>query len=1282
MAESAHGPGLPEVRLEVRHGPGRPTTYAVADVDFLVGSVPGCDLRVPGAGLPPVLCLISRRPGGAGLRKLAPTLPLTVNGRPVSSADLAEGDRIGVGKAELVVHVQAVDPPAAPPSAGPSDAELAALRRQMQEQEESFCRERERLQAAGARRAGELEEQAGRLEARRKELEEQTAELEANRVYWYQRREEVERECRRQTEAVALARKQLAQREAAQVPLDLRRREQAADDKEQELAGRQSELDGRAAELDRQRQEMARLRQELADIRRELYDRYQERRDRLSGLQEAVNRAARKVQERKQQLEAEAREVKAHRQENDSHRAELETRAADLGRQQQQLVEERHAAEERRQAWERQLAERLAECRAREEQLAADRQALEDGQKQHQADLVRLDRWQAGLEQRDKDLQERTADLERRLEQLQADTQEMEQQVVQLDEWHAKLSGMAGQIEQQKAEQDAEGAKLAQRAATLEGQQAMLAGLRTRLERMRDEVRAEEQQLAAERARVQSLEQGVQERLAEAEKLRKELEEDRALRDHERRQMGERSALLETAVAQLRQGQERVAADEERVRTLAVEVEAREAEHREALSLVEARVKQCEDLQQRLEAERQSLRERGQLLTQAEQAREALQEQLRRRSEELAARQKAIAEQARQCEAAAAEMESRRAGLEARERQIEEQAASVGREIEERAQALAGRQEVLERREQVLAQNLEKLKEAGRAVGGERKAMLEEKARLAAQRQDVERATAQARADFEAAKREAVALQRVLPDLELRAGTAFERLSFARDQLKEHIQEVHAYAGQCQEDLEAVRRQVQGEGERLQEREQALRKAQDEQRLAVAAFRQQLLAWQGQLAEMKRLLAQGETRLERRHAQVAEQARHVDAESVRLARQAEQLQQQERAVEEQRAEVGRHLNDMRDWYRRKLRELAGIEEADAVGAGAPAARPAAETDDDAPLVPVRRDILSLTGDLDPADRKLGEQLQALGLIDADTLTALLVEARRQRRSLRQVLLAGGTVTLYQMALMEAGDLDGLMLGPVRVVDRLRATPQEMVYRVFDPRRGREAVLRHLAESEMHDAVRPDEYRQRFGQAVLSHPNVAGTLEVLEVAGRPAVLQEWLTGLPDPDWPPHLAAAPGVWLRLVTQAALGLHAAHEAGLAHGHLRPGHLLLTGDGVVKVCGFGEPPWLAPQRPAEAPDDPAADLLALGRIASCWVAAAGKRKAGKAKLLPEGLQAVHDRLCAEDPATRYGAAAVLLDDLDRAGADVPANAEAWDRLLRHVRENAVAEGGLRASA
>jgi hypothetical protein len=354
---------------------------------------------------------------------------------------------------------------------------------------------------------------------------------------------------------------------------------------------------------------------------------------------------------------------------------------------------------------------------------------------------------------------------------------------------------------------------------------------------------------------------------------------------------------------------------------------------------------------------------------------------------------------------------------------------------------------------------------------------------------------------------------------------------------------------------------------------------------------------------------------------------------------------------------------MREWYRQKLRELARVDER---------VKPQAEEP---------RDILSLTGDVEPGDRQLGDLLRSLQLVDSETLTALLVEARKQRRSLRQLLLAGGYLTLYQMALIEAGNLDGLVLGPVRVIDRLRATPHEIVYRVFDPRSNEEAVLRHLTEAELRDAAHLDEFRQCFTQAIaLRHPNLSATLEVLDIAGRPAVLLESCGGLPSTDWPA-LTSAPGVWYRLVTQTATGLHAAHEAGMVHGHLNAQAILMTADGTLKIAGFGEPDWLTVPPVTTAHErDASGDLSALGRLATEW-AQVETTKPNKIKL-PPPLQKILKRLTGEGAKGGYATAAELLEDLDSAGSAVPANATAWERFVRQVREQCGEEVPTRKSA
>jgi hypothetical protein len=130
-----------------------------------------------------------------------------------------------------------------------------------------------------------------------------------------------------------------------------------------------------------------------------------------------------------------------------------------------------------------------------------------------------------------------------------------------------------------------------------------------------------------------------------------------------------------------------------------------------------------------------------------------------------------------------------------------------------------------------------------------------------------------------------------------------------------------------------------------------------------------------------------------------------------------------------------------------------------------------------------------------------------------------------------------------------------------------------------------------------------------------------------------------------------------------------------------LHSGRFLLTDEGVLKVCGLGEPAWLAVPALVEPKDrDVSSDLADLGRVAAGWAALAARRKG--ARPLAEPLQAILDRLTADAQELRYPDAAALLEELDRVAAAVPPNVKAWERLLHHVREHAAEEPRLRQSA
>ncbi|HWY88543.1 MAG TPA: hypothetical protein VNX28_17660, partial [Gemmataceae bacterium] len=425
------GESLPTIELEVSHG-GRSTTYTLSHVDFLVGTVPGCDLRVPGTDLPAVLCLLARHPGGVALRKLAPTQLILVNGQTSARADLGDGDRVTLGAMDLFVRVKkpaVIETPrnhAEDIQAKDLHDQLAQFRAQVVR----FREERQTFDKVKEQEQQDWQDRRADLALREQALEERVAGI-------------------KQSSSAAVS-----------APF------------EEELARKVSLVATQTADLDKQRQELATMRQELADIRRQLYDRYQERRDRLAGLQEAVDRAARKVQERKRLVDAEEQQSRQRRHEDATRRAELDIRVASLEEQAGRLEEERRLLHESHGAVQADLERKLSDLQGREEKLAGGQRDLEARLRQYQADLLRLDRLQGSLDERDKKLQEQSKDFEAKLAQLQSASADLEEQAVQLDESRTSLQQEADRFAKQKQEQDKLAADLAQRSAAVEGQQA------------------------------------------------------------------------------------------------------------------------------------------------------------------------------------------------------------------------------------------------------------------------------------------------------------------------------------------------------------------------------------------------------------------------------------------------------------------------------------------------------------------------------------------------------------------------------------------------------------------------------------------------------------------------------------------------------------------------------------------------------------------------------------------------------------------------------------------
>jgi chromosome segregation ATPase len=1232
----ADRPELPRVRLEVRTAAGRVLTYDFGADEFLVGSAPGCDVRLP-AGAPPVAVQFARKPDGARLRRVAAGLPVLLNGAPLpagTTTPLHDADSVTVAGLTITAHVRAATPPA--PVLSPRFVPLDDVPFADPVPDDPPAR----AEDDAARRAAWAEQDA-ELIRRRRDLDRQAAELEADRLLWHDRRRVIE----------------------------------------QELADR------RADETAAQEGELARTRTELAAVRQQWYEECSRHRADLvrQGEELEADRASFAAEQasydpRRQALRDEQARTAAQAQELARQR-ELFAADRDLFDKARAGFEAHRAAEtERLAALDADLTAREARAGARESELRAARDEFDAARARLQDDLLRLDRRSAAAEAAELDVATRTHDLDARLEQLKLDAAEWEATVRLATTEQERLRAEAERADRQKADLDARSAALAERAGQLEAQQAVVAVLRAKLDRSRQDMEREAWQLAAARVREDESQAELRKRIQEAEEVRAALNAVQADAAQERHRLDERDSLVASELDQLRVQREALAAEAERLRAREAELDARTAEVAEQAGTMKGRITQALDLQSRLEADRVAVRAREAALAQSEAARQALQEQLRRRAEDLGARTKALDDATRQLATERAALADARAALETARHTADDEMRARGQDHDARAAAVARRAADFADKEQALARQIARLKDAGAAVAAERKALAETRAAVAAERAELDSFRAQVAADFDALRGQA-------PDLDEQARLAFDRLAAAREQLRGHLAELNDFARTGRADLEAARAQVRADAERLRDQHAALDRAKDEHRLAVAAFRQQIVEWQGTVADMRRLLASGETRIEAKTVAATEAATAAADASRQLAEETDRLRREREELGLKRGEMERHLSDMREWYRKKLRELAKTNAKELKlhepgDPGEPLASPVG------PLPSGRGSVPNLE-ELEPGDRQLGELLKSVGLVDADTLAALWAEAARQRRTLRQVLLASGAITLYQLALIEAGNLDALVLGRFRVLDRLRTSPKETVYRVHDPKRATERgggayLLRHLGELEMADAVHPDEFRQRFAAARdAAHPNLAGAVEVLDINGRPAVLQEVLVGLPSADWPA-FAAHPGCWVRLATMGAGALDAAHRAGLVHGRLTSDSFLLTPDGALKVTGTGEPAWLAG---ASAGPDPSfgADLRAFGQVLFGWSQLAGKKRVSRSKAFPEALWGVIRRLEAEaEPpmadtvaaAQPYQSAGELLADLQRIARETPFSDDAWEKLLKHVTDHAPAAG------
>jgi tRNA A-37 threonylcarbamoyl transferase component Bud32/tetratricopeptide (TPR) repeat protein len=155
--------------------------------------------------------------------------------------------------------------------------------------------------------------------------------------------------------------------------------------------------------------------------------------------------------------------------------------------------------------------------------------------------------------------------------------------------------------------------------------------------------------------------------------------------------------------------------------------------------------------------------------------------------------------------------------------------------------------------------------------------------------------------------------------------------------------------------------------------------------------------------------------------------------------------------------------------------------------------------------------------------------------------------------------------------------NGTRLGPYEILGVVGAGGMGEVYKARDTR-----LDRIVAIKTSHEKFSDRFEREAKVVAALNHPHICTLYDV----GPDYLVMEYIDGRPLRG-PPPLAEV----LRLALQIADALDAAHKKGIVHRDPKPGNILVTNDGRVKVLDFG----LAQMAPSAVADSDATRTIAL---------------------------------------------------------------------------------------
>ena len=279
---------------------------------------------------------------------------------------------------------------------------------------------------------------------------------------------------------------------------------------------------------------------------------------------------------------------------------------------------------------------------------------------------------------------------------------------------------------------------------------------------------------------------------------------------------------------------------------------------------------------------------------------------------------------------------------------------------------------------------------------------------------------------------------------------------------------------------------------------------------------------------------------------------------------------------------------------------------------------------------------------------------------------------------------------------------GKTVGDYQIEERLGRGGMSELYLARDVRLGRPAALKFLpAKVAQKSSARAQLLQEAQAASALDHPNICTIYQIGETDdGLLYIAMAYYEGQTLSRLVRRRAMNLDRAVDITAQVAQGLSAAHRAGIVHRDIKPGNVMVTDDGRVKILDFGiaqladvehalgdqvvgTVPYMSPEQLRKRPLDRRTDLWSLGVV--FYYMLTGKKpfrgpnqKETRRAILKSKPGPVSDHgdeatkrvnrilgwLLAKNPDERYGSAEELLSDLQHDGEPLGPAPESTGRL------------------